>query len=104
MKRKLLNPVFLLTGLVAFCIGGVAQSQDLNTAISLTRSEQYDEASKKFKELIQKEPGNSRNYYYYGENYLLEYFSDTISNSWLLPQRKPETFITKGSVQTQMTL
>lgn len=96
MKRKLLNPVFLLTGLVAFCIGGVAQSQDLNTAISLTRSEQYDEASKKFKELIQKEPGNSRNYYYYGENYLLEYFSDTISNSLVVATKEARDIYNKG--------
>jgi len=96
MKRKIFNPVFLLTGLVAFCIGGAAQSQDLNSAISLTRSEQYDEASKIFKELIQKEPGNSRNYYYYGENYLLEYFSDTISNSLVVATKEARDIYNKG--------
>lgn len=96
MKRKIFNPVFLLTGLVAFCIGGAAQSQDLNSAISLTRSEQYDEASKILKELIQKEPGNSRNYYYYGENYLLEYFSDTISNSLVVATKEARDIYNKG--------
>ncbi len=34
-----------------------------------------------FKELIQKEPTNSKNYFFLGENYLLDYFADTISNS-----------------------
>ncbi|MDY0098404.1 MAG: tetratricopeptide repeat protein [Bacteroidales bacterium] len=96
MKRKILNPVFLLTGLVTFCLGGVALGQDLNTAISLTRSEQYDEASKQFKDLIQKEPGNSRNYYYYGENYLLEYFSDTISNSLVVATKEARDIYNKG--------
>jgi tetratricopeptide (TPR) repeat protein len=32
------------------------------------------------KQLIQKEPSNSKNYFFYGENILQDYFSDTISN------------------------
>jgi tetratricopeptide (TPR) repeat protein len=56
-------------------------AQDLNAAKLLTRSEAYDDASKMFQQLIQKEPGNSKNYFYSGENWLMDFFSDTLSNS-----------------------
>ncbi|HCT30721.1 MAG TPA: hypothetical protein DIW31_08275 [Bacteroidales bacterium] len=46
----------------------------------MTKSEQYDEAVVSFKQLVQKEP-TSKNYFYFGETYLLSYFADTISNS-----------------------
>jgi len=80
MKPFNLKPVSLL-GVFLITMFSSAWSQDLNTAIQLTRSEQYDKADEMLKQLIQKEPANSRNYFYLGENYLLEYFSDTISNS-----------------------
>ena len=59
----------------------ILKAQDLNSATLLTRSEQYDKAETMFKELIQKEPTNSKNYFFLGENYLADYFADTISNS-----------------------
>ena len=80
MKRLILRTAVLLT--VIFTVFSVnIQAQDLNAAILLTRSEQYDKAEAMFKELIQKEPANSKNYFFLGENYLLDYFADTISNS-----------------------
>lgn len=72
------------------------QAQDLNSAIQLTKSESYDKAADMYKALIQKEPGNSKNYYYYGENYLLEYFSDTISNSLAAATRSAKEMYDKG--------
>ena len=40
--------------------------------------------------------GSSRNYYYYGENYLLEYFSDTISNSPVVATKEARDIYNKG--------
>jgi tetratricopeptide (TPR) repeat protein len=55
--------------------------QDLNTALKLSNSEQYEEAEKVFEDLIKKEPANGDLYYYYGETFLKDYLSDTFSNS-----------------------
>ena len=75
-SRSVLIMVTLLTVSVF-----TAVAQNLNSAILLTKSEQYDKADELLKQLIQREPSNSKNYFYLGENYLLEYFADTISNS-----------------------
>jgi len=72
------------------------QAQDLNSAIQLTKSESYDKAAEAYKALVQKEPGNSKNYYYFGENYLLEYFSDTISNSLAAATKAAKEMYDKG--------
>ncbi|MDP4281682.1 MAG: tetratricopeptide repeat protein [Bacteroidota bacterium] len=56
--------------------------QDISAAIKLTRSERFQDAGKAFKALIQKNPQDGDLYYYYGENYLDEYFSDTLTNSF----------------------
>jgi tetratricopeptide (TPR) repeat protein len=88
MKRLFLRPVVFLAGILGMvtCNNAVAQqpavvSQELNAAITLTTSEQYDQAEKAFLQLIQKEPGNSKNYFFFGENIIQDFFSDTISNS-----------------------
>lgn len=52
-------------------------AQDLPTAIKLTESEQFKTASEYYEALIKKDPQNGDNYFYYGENYLRSYFSDT---------------------------
>jgi tetratricopeptide (TPR) repeat protein len=72
------------------------KSQDLNSAIQLTKSESYDKAEEMYKALIQKEPGNSKNYFYYGENYLLNYFADTISNSLAAATKAANEIYQKG--------
>ena len=84
MKRSILRPALLLAGVFSIVLTGNLQAQDLVSAIKLTRSEQYDKAEAMLKELIQKEPSNSKNYFYLGENYLLDYFADTISNSLVI--------------------
>lgn len=81
MKSYQLKSIFLLASLFCIFVSNKIYSQDLEAANRLTRSEQYDEAEAAFKQLIQKEPGNSKNYFFYGENQLLSYFADTISNS-----------------------
>lgn len=80
MKRSISKPVLALAVFLTM-LASNTRSQDLNSAILLTRSEQYDKAGEMLKQLIKNEPSNSKNYFYLGENYILEYFSDTISNS-----------------------
>jgi len=71
----------LLTGIFSVVMALGIQAQDLKSAIQLTKSESYDKAEEIYNALIQKEPGNSKYYFYLGENYLLNYFADTISNT-----------------------
>lgn len=54
-----------------------AFSQDLKSAIKLSASEQFEAADQIFQSLIQKEPNNGDNYYYFAENILKSYFTDT---------------------------
>ncbi len=80
MKRLILSPVVFLAAILGVVTCYSVKGQDLNSAITLTRSEQYDKAEEMLKQLIQKEPANSKYYFFYGENILQDYFSDTISN------------------------
>ncbi len=54
-------------------------SQDLKTAISLTNSEQFEAANSIYEKLLKDQPNNGDVYYYYGETYLKEYFTDSIT-------------------------
>ena len=95
MKRLILRPAFLLAGLLIIFTTNI-KSQDLSSATLLTRSEQYDKAETMFLQLIQKEPANSKNYFYLGENYLLDYFADTISNSFSVSAKAAKEVYQKG--------
>jgi len=95
MKRLFLKPVLILAGLaVLFTIN--IQAQDLNTVISLIRSEQYDKAEETLLQLTQKEPGNSKYFFYLGENSLADYFADTISNSLTVSAKAAKEYYDKG--------
>ena len=95
MKRLILRPaIFLAVLLSVFSIN--LKAQDLKTAISLTKSEQYDKAQAMYQALIQKEPTNSKNYFFSGENYLLDYFADTISNSLTVAAKSAKEIYQKG--------
>ena len=73
-----------------------AGAQNLNTAIQFTKSEQYDKADELLKQLIQREPSNSKNYFYLGENYLLDYYADTISNVFTVAVNNAREAYQKG--------
>jgi tetratricopeptide (TPR) repeat protein len=95
MKRLIFRTTFLLAGIIAV-LTTCLQAQDLNTATLLTRSEQYDKAEAMFQQLIKNEPSNSKNYFFFGENYLSDYFSDTISNSLTLSAKLAKEVYQKG--------
>ncbi|MEI8224875.1 MAG: tetratricopeptide repeat protein [Bacteroidota bacterium] len=95
MKRVILRPAVLLAVLLTVFAVNI-QAQDLNSATLLTRSEQYDKAEAMFQQLIQKEPANSKNYFFLGENYLADYFADTISNSLTVAAKSAKEIYQKG--------
>jgi len=97
MKRSILKKgVFLTVALAAMLVTFKSQAQDLNSALLLTKSEQYEKAGEILQQLIQNEPSNSKYYFYLGENGLLEYFSDTISNSFSLALKTAKENYQKG--------
>jgi tetratricopeptide (TPR) repeat protein len=73
-----------------------AQTQTLADAVTFTKNEQYDQAEALFQKLIQAEPGNSKIYFYFGENVLLNYFSDSISNSLTVAMKEAGDLFNKG--------
>ena len=95
MKRLFLKPGLILAGLLTV-VALNSKAQDLNSATALTRSEQYDKAEAMFKELISKEPANSKNYFFFGENMLADYFADTISNSLTVATQAAKDMFEKG--------
>ncbi|HQH24891.1 MAG TPA: tetratricopeptide repeat protein [Bacteroidales bacterium] len=96
MKRLIFTKGLFLGVLMAGLFIGNLQAQDLKSALLLTKSEQYDQAGQMLRQLIQKEPANAKLYYYLGENYLLEYFSDTISSSFTLATDNAKEIYQKG--------
>ncbi|MFN8239646.1 MAG: tetratricopeptide repeat protein [Bacteroidales bacterium] len=102
MKRSLFKSGLFVAGVVNILLAGSykvsaqAPAQDLKAATLLTRSEAYDKAGDLFKQLIQKEPGNSKYYFYYGENWLQDYFSDTVSNSIAVYTKEAKALYDKG--------
>jgi tetratricopeptide (TPR) repeat protein len=77
-KLKIVAFVLLITAQSVFSI---AQVNSLDEAKKLTVREQYAQAEEMFKKLIEAEPTKGDNYYYYGENELRAFFSDTITRS-----------------------
>ena len=96
MKRSFSTKGFFLAAAMAGFIANNIQAQDIASALSLTRSEQYDKAEAMLQQLVQKEPANSKYYFFLGENTLLDYFADTISNSLSIATKKAKDFYQKG--------
>jgi tetratricopeptide (TPR) repeat protein len=96
MKRSFCKKGFILAALTAGMIASNIQAQDLASALLLTKSEQYDKAGAMLDQLIQKEPANSKYYFFKGENALLDYYSDTISNSLSLAAKNAKDIFQKG--------
>jgi len=78
VKRCFRNGSSLL-GILMILYPGHILSQELQSAINLTRNEHYIAAGNEYKELLQKDPAKGEIYFYYGDNYLQNYFSDTLN-------------------------
>lgn len=73
--------------------------KELNSALKLVASEQYENAGEAFEELLKKAPGNGDVYYYYGEAVIKDYLSDTLSNSFKEMANKANELFKKGIQQ-----
>jgi tetratricopeptide (TPR) repeat protein len=71
-------PLILILSFVCGITG--LKAQTLDEAITATNNEQYDKADQILQDLAKKSP-SSNVYYRLGENTMLNFFSDTISNS-----------------------
>lgn len=74
MKKKIF--VSLLLNFEFFLLNS-SFSQSLQDAVKLTESEQFEKASDAYISLIQREPGNGDNYFFYGENFFKEEVMDS---------------------------
>src|SRR5665648_769243 len=96
MIKNTFRSALLIAGLICIVSGTSLKGQTLQDAITYTNNEQYDEAEKLFQQLVKAEPTNSKVYFYYGENSLLNYFADTISNSLTATAKEAGALFNKG--------
>jgi predicted Zn-dependent protease len=96
MTRKF-RTITGITLLVLCCLNGLrGYSQDLQAAFKLTRAERFEDANAAFKSLLQKNLNDGDIYYYFGDNYLQEYYSDTTNNSFKELSDSARMLFTKG--------
>lgn len=79
ITRNILT-IILLSSFVF--LSSTANSQDLLSALRLTRAERFQDAGKAFRQLIQSNPNDGDIYFYYGQNYLQEYYADTLNTTF----------------------
>jgi len=80
---RIFRSIFGIALFLTILSGGIrVHAQDLQAAFKLTRAERFEDANAAFKSLLQKTPNDGDVYYYYGDNYLQEYYSDTTNNSF----------------------
>jgi len=96
MRRIIFNKGLILGLFMSGLFLSSIQGQDMASALLLTKSEQYDKAGEMLQQLIQKEPSNAKYYYHLGENILLEFFADTISNSFEIASKTAKETYQKG--------
>jgi predicted Zn-dependent protease len=82
MTRILKSTLGITMFLTIFSGAIRVHAQDLQAAFKLTRAERFVDANMAFKVLLQANPKDGDIYYYYGENFLQEYYSDTTNNSF----------------------
>lgn len=80
MINRVFKKTSLFLALLMLCGVAGLRAQTLDEAITATNNERYDKADQILQDLAKKSP-SSRIYYLLGENTMLNFFSDTISNS-----------------------
>lgn len=79
INRFFKKTTLILTLLLLCCVAGL-RAQTMDEAITATNNEQYDKADQILQNLAKSAP-SSKVYYRLGENAMLNFFSDSISNS-----------------------
>ncbi len=80
MINRFYKKSFFLLALLIVCGVAGLKAQTLDEAITATNNEQYDKADQILQDLAKKSP-SSKVYFRLGENTMLNFFADTISNS-----------------------
>jgi len=94
---RIFKSILGIIGLLTIIFGSYkVHAQDLQAAFKLTRAERFDDASSAFKTLLQKNPKDGDVYYYYGDNFLQEYYSDTTNNSFKELSDSAKILFSKG--------
>jgi tetratricopeptide (TPR) repeat protein len=91
--KKLVGVTLFFSFLIS---GANVRAQDLQAAFKLTRAERFSDANNAFKALLNANPNDGDIYYYYGENFLQEYYSDTTNNSFKELSDSAGFFFSKG--------
>ncbi len=98
MKKPVLKSIFFSV-ILLLLQKSIVYPQDLQSAIKLTRSEQFCKADQIFKSVLEKNPGDGSIYFYYGENYLQKYFSDTLTYAYNEMADSAKTLFLMGTVK-----
>ena len=80
MLRKIKTLAFVLVMLITTGMSSL-KAQTLDDAILLTLRQQFVASQKAFESLVSQQPSNGNNYFYFGQNYMQRYLSDTASVS-----------------------
>lgn len=87
---------------VSFLVGAYGFAQTLEGAIQKTDNELYEQANGDFKALIAKEPAKADNYFYYGENLLLQEGPEAAYPMWQkaadMAPATPISLVAKGKL------
>jgi len=95
---RIFKSVLGIALLLILLFGGFrVHAQDLQAAFKLTRAERFEDASAAFKTLLQKNLKDGDIYYYYGDNFLQEYYSDTTNNSFKELSDSAKLLFSKGT-------
>ena len=89
--------LLILATAISVLFKSEVKAQDLSAALLLTKSEQYDKSDAMLQEILKKEPSNAKAYFFLGENALLNYFADTISNSLAIATKTAGDLFKKGT-------
>jgi tetratricopeptide (TPR) repeat protein len=96
MIKRSFKPALLTAAVLCMVTVTGLRAQTLDEARTFTKNEQYDKAEALFQQLIKSEPSNSAIYFHYGENTLLNYFADTISNSLNIAMKQAADIFDQG--------
>jgi len=80
-SKKIISVIFTIAVLCSTNLLAQPSDPEVLKARAYTTSEQFDSAKDAFEALLKSQPNNGDVYFYYGENYLIEYFSDTVYTS-----------------------
>jgi tetratricopeptide (TPR) repeat protein len=95
MIQRFFEKTLLILALLLICGVAGLRAQTLDEAITATNNERYDKANQILQDLDKKSP-SSKVSYLLGENTLLDFFSDTISNSLKVMSEEAKQQFNKG--------